>query len=141
MRNKGLNYDLKATYPNVKFLTSTTDRKALKAFCYEIRFWYEKSAHSNTQVVLDNLFRATKRSIHRQMTPYFSRDKFIAIKDTPKDLEGSAENVFGIFEFTLFPEMKLENKMEVIQIFNSITQNVYEDVFEGRQDIKKTKNG
>lgn len=141
MRGKGLLYELKQSYPNVKFITSTVDRRTQKTFNYEIRFWYEKTEGADTQVVLDNLFRATKRSVHRHCEPYFSQEKFIALKEIPKHLNTSADNVFGIFEFTLFPNKKIEDKMEVCHIFSELTQNLYEEVFEGRQDIKKTKRG
>jgi hypothetical protein len=132
-------YKLKAEYPNVKFVTSTVDAKAQKTFNYEVRFWLKKKEDADTRVVLDNLFKATKKTIHKKIAGYFDQDKFIAIKDIPNDLDTCGEQFFGMFEFTLFPMAKFSTPNHVTHIFSQLSDHLYEDVFEGRSDIKKGK--
>jgi len=132
-------YELKAEYPNVKFVTSTVDAKAQKTFNYEVRFWLKKKEEADTKLVLDNLFQATKKSIYSKIGGYFDQDKFIAIKDIPNDLDVCGEQFFSMFEFTLFPMAKFSTPNQVTHIFNQLSEKLYDEVFEGRVDIKKAK--
>lgn len=139
MRGDSKTYKLKNSYPNVKFITSTTNRHTKKTYTCEVRFWYSQSENKNPQVELNDLFRRTKKTILDAGKPYFSEEKFIGIKDIPIHLDIAVSNIFTMFEFTLFPKVKFANDIHVSQVLHQITENVFRSVYEGRDDISVSK--
>ena len=136
---KGKIYKLATQYPNVKFEVSTVNRQPLKSLQLETRFWYEKTSEKNTKVQLDTLFRECKKTLWFKSEGIYDIDKIISIKEIPFDLESKIEKVFAIFEFTLFPKKKFNNDIEISMEMSKIVDNLYQDVFEGREDLTRSK--
>ena len=141
MRGKGKNYTLKTTYPKVKFKTSTEDRTTLKAFTYEVRFWFDKSNTEDPKKELNDLFKKTTKVLREEAKYHFDTEKFIGVKDIPNDVENAVSNVFTLFEFTLFAKHKLVNDIHINTVFSDITRVVYETVYEHRDEITASKQG
>lgn len=136
---KGKIYKLATQYPNVKFEVSTVNTQPLKSLQLETRFWYEKTSEKNTKVQLDTLFRECKKTLWFKSEGIYDIDKIISIKEIPSDLESKTEKVFAIFEFTLFPTKKFNNDIEISMEMSKIVDNLYQDVFEGREDLTRSK--
>jgi hypothetical protein len=132
-------YKLATQYPNVKFEVSTVNTQPLKSLQLETRFWYEKTSEKNTKVQLDTLFRECKKTLWFKSEGIYDIDKIISIKEIPFDLESKTEKVFAIFEFTLFPTKKFNNDIEISMEMSKIVDNLYQDVFEGREDLTRSK--
>ena len=132
-------YKLATQYPNVKFEVSTVNTQPLKSLQLETRFWYEKTSEKNTKVQLDTLFRECKKTLWFKSEGIYDIDKIISIKEIPFDLESKTEKVFAIFEFTLFPTKKFNNDIEISIEMSKIVDNLYQDVFEGREDLTRSK--
>lgn len=132
-------YKLASQYPNVKFEVSTVNTQPLKALTLETRFWYEKTTEKNTKVQLDNLFRECKKTLWFKSEGIYDIDKIISIKEVPFDLESKTEKVFALFEFTLFPTRKFTNDIEISMEMGKIVDNLYQEVFEGKDYLTKSK--
>ena len=132
-------YKLASQYPNVKFEVSTVNTKPLKALTLETRFWYEKSTERNTKTELNNLFRNCKKTLWFKSEGIYDIDKIISVNDTPFDLEAKSEKVFILYEFTLFPTRKFTNDIEISMEMGKIVDNLYQDVFEGKDYLTKSK--
>ena len=136
----GKNYKLTSEYPNVKFKVSTVSTVPLKSLTLETRFWYEKNKEVDTKVQLENLFRESKKTLRQKNQGIYDNQKIISVKDIPFDLVSTTQKVFIIFEFTLFVTKKFTNDMEVCMEMGRLVDNLYQDVFEGREDLRKRKN-
>lgn len=132
-------YKLATQYPNVKFEVSTVNTQPLKSLQLETRFWYEKTSEKNTKVQLDTLFRECKKTLWFKSEGIYDIDKIISIKEIPIDLESKTDKVFALFEFTLFPTKKFNNDIEISMEMSKIVDNLYQDVFEGREDLSRSK--
>lgn len=135
----GKNYRLTSDYPNVKFHVSTVSTEPLKSLTLETRFWFEKKKGKDTQVELDNLFRESKRTLWSKNKGVYDNKKIISIKDIPNDLVSTTKKVFIIFEFTLFVTKKFTKDIEVCMEMSRLVDNLYQDVFESREDLSKSK--
>lgn len=136
---KGRLYKLNRTYPNVKFEVSTVNQKPLKTLTLETRFWFEKTNEDETKTQLEKLFRNSKRSLFNNSNGFYDVDKIIHIKDIPNDLTNKTTKVFCLFEHTLFLNSKDLTEIDVSTETTRITNKLFEDVFEGRQDISRSK--
>ena len=136
---RGRQYQLNATYPNVKFEVTTINQKPLKSLTLETRFWYEKTAEIDTKVVLDKLFRNCKRTLFNHANDFYDVDKIIHIKDIPFDLTQKTSKVFCFFEFTLFVKTEDRSELNIVMECTRITNKLFEEVFEGKEAITRSK--
>ena len=136
---RGRQYQLNATYPNVKFEVTTINQKPLKSLTLETRFWYEKTKEIDTKVVLDKLFRNCKRTLFNHANDFYDVDKIIHIKDIPFDLTQKTSKVFCLFEFTLFVKTEDRSELNIILECTRITNKLFEEVFEGKETITRSK--
>lgn len=139
MKGIGKTYKLNTQYPKVKFTTSTQNRNTLKAFTYELKFWFDKEQSDDPRKDINDLFKRTGRLLLSEGQYHFDSEKFIAVKDIPNDLGKSTKKVFIQFEYTLFPKHKLVNDTHVSTIFTDITNVLYKTFYHDRNEISVSK--
>lgn len=111
---KGRLYKLNSTYPNVKFEVSTVNQKPLKTITLESRFWYKKSEGKDTKKEIDTIFKNCKRTLFYNSNGFYDVDKIIHIQDVPLDMTTSTQNIFCLFEFTLFVSTEDKSELNII---------------------------
>jgi hypothetical protein len=136
----GRKYTLNSDYKNVKIKLSTVNQRPLKSLTVEVRFWYLKDPEKPTKVQINNMFSQCKKNLQKQAREIYYGDKIISIEDVPNTLVSETEKVFVIFEFTLFVKTQFEKAAHLIQELNPILDNLYREVFEGRNDLSIGKN-
>jgi len=136
----GRNYKLDSQYRNVKINLFTVNQRPLKTLTVEVRFWYLKDPDKTPKVQIHDMFIQCKKNLQKQAREIYYGDNIISIEDVPNVVGTISEKGFAIFEFTLFVKTQFKNAAHLIQELNPILDNLYREVFEGRNDLSIGKN-
>ena len=136
----GETYEIPDKYRNVKFKASTVNKVTLKSINIEVRFWFNKTEGIEQEKGIKKIFKHCKKVLTFNGGGFYDIDKIISIADYPEDLTIKTEKCFVMFEFTIFPVVYLQNKIQTTYLLNQITDNIYQEVFEGLSHITKSKN-